>query len=398
MSKNIGIIIGISVIVLILVLGVYFFLMPRCPKSCDDENVCTKESCSKETNYKCKIEAIPNCCGNKICELEENYGTCPTDCPNCDDDNKCTKDHYDYYNKECVNRPILDVVCCGNTVCETGETYLNCARDCPNCDDDNRCTKDSYDYHQQKCLNEIIRPCCGNGICDKGAETYTNCSADCPNCNDNSKLTLDSFNYTSQKCDYIITHYIFDNFEDGAGDWEFFGKEESEPITTNWTVIKDGTNTVLRGAGHNWAGILSKGWSNYIFKARFKVVREGDGIHFNFRNTMGESNPTRYFIWVGSNGVNLAKQINEKFFDSLAQPQNFPGFGKDFINVWHTFEIRGYGNILNILVDDKLLIKYKDNNIPVLSGGVAFETLNGSEFLIDDVEVKVISSQDIIYP
>lgn len=378
--------------------GVYYFLFLKCPASCDDGNSCTAESCSKETGYKCQIKPIPNCCGNKTCEHSESYENCPLDCPNCDDNNECTKDSFDYYKQKCSNAPNLSVICCGNTACEAGETYGNCARDCPNCDDGNKCTKDSYDYHKQQCLDEIIIPCCGNKICDKGAEKNSSCPSDCPNCDDNSKLTSDSFNYTSQKCEHVVTHYIFDDFENGIGDWDFFGKEEKEPASTNWTIIKDGANTVLRGAGHNWAGILSKKWPDYIFKTRFKIIKEGEGIHFNFRNTIGERHPTRYFIRVGSNGVNLAKQIGERFFDSLAQPENFPGFGKDFTNVWHTLEIRGYGKILNILIDNKLLIKYKDDSEPVLSGGIAFETLNGSEFLIDDVEVKVINSQDVIYP
>ena len=398
MNKNLLIVVfGIGTLLLIFG-GGYFLFAPRCPASCNDNNFCTTETCSKDTNYKCKIEPIPNCCGNKSCEIGETYDTCIIDCPTCEDNDKCTKNYFDYNKQKCTNLPILDVICCGNGICETEETYQSCARDCINCDDDNKCTRDSYDYHKQACLNKIITPCCGNNICDVGVEAYSSCSADCPNCDDNSKLTLDSFDYVNQKCKHVVIYYLLDNFENGASNWEFFGKEEKEPASTNWSVIKDGTNTVLRGAGHNWAGILNKKWSDYIFKVKFKIIQEGEGIHFNFRNTMGEKDPTRYFIWVGSNGVNLAKQIGQKFFDSLAQPKDFPGFGKNFINVWHTFEIRGYGNILNILIDNKLLIKYKDDSEPILSGGVAFETLNNSEFLIDDVEIKVINEKDIIYP
>lgn len=399
MNRKILLFVSAGVIIVGLSIGAYFlFMVPRCPKSCDDGNTCTQDTCSAGTDYECFNSPISGCCGNTICETEEGYETCSLDCPKCDDNNECTNDSFNYHTQKCSNAPILDKICCGNTICETGENYKNCARDCPNCDDNNKCTLDSYDYHQQKCINKTAVPCCGNGTCDKGAETRLNCSTDCPSCDDNSRLTADSFNYVTQKCEHIVTHYIFDDFENGAGEWEFFGKEENEPVSTNWSIVKDGTNTVLRGAGHNWAGILGKSWPDYIFKTRFKIVKEGDGIHFNFRNIMGERNPTRYFIWVGSNGVNLAKQINEKFFSSLAQPENFPGFGKDFVNVWHTLEIRGYGNIINIYVDNKLLIKYKDTESPVLSGGIAFETLNNSEFLIDDVEVKAISEKNIIYP
>ncbi|MEA3378850.1 MAG: hypothetical protein U9Q69_04390 [Nanoarchaeota archaeon] len=50
---------------------------------------------------------------------------------------------------------------------------------------------------------------------------------------------------------------------------------------------------------------------------------------------------------------------------------------------WHTFEIRGYDNILNIYMDDNLLIKYKDTENPVLSGRVAFEIIKESKCCVD---------------
>ena len=121
-------------ILIILIIGVilvggggftiWYSQILRCPESCDDGNPCTQDICSSETekcshlklagaqpgcsarvtcgSYTCKvgvcqIEYISNCCGNKICEVGETYATCPADCPNCDDDNKCTKDHYDYH-------------------------------------------------------------------------------------------------------------------------------------------------------------------------------------------------------------------------------------------------------------------------------------------------------------
>lgn len=213
---------------------------------CDDGNPCTQDIYSYKTNkcsYTkltgsqpgcsakvtcgsqtckagiCQIEYLSNCCGNKICEVGEIYETCSADCPNCDDDNKCTKDSYNYHQHKCVNTPILDVICCGNGVCETGETYQNCPRDCPNCDDDNKCTKDSYDYHQQKCINEVIIPCCGNGICDEGVEEYSNCPKDCPNCDDNNELTEDSFNYTTQKCKHITPPSITVTSPSGGEKW-----------------------------------------------------------------------------------------------------------------------------------------------------------------------------------
>lgn len=206
MNKKILIFICIGILIVGLGVVSYFFLIPRCPESCDDRNPCTQDSCSKQTNYQCsytklsgaqpgclaevtcgkesckagvcQIDYISNCCGNKICEVDETYPDCPADCPNCDDSNKCTADWYDYHQQKCVNKPMVDIVCCGNGVCETGETYENCAQDCPNCDDGNKCTKDYYDYHQKICVNKKISPCCGDGLCEKD-ETYFICPLDC---------------------------------------------------------------------------------------------------------------------------------------------------------------------------------------------------------------------------
>lgn len=353
---------------------------------CSAKVTCGSWSCRAGV---CQIEYISNCCENKTCEVEETYETCSTDCPNCDDKNECTIDEYDYHLQKCVNAPILDVVCCGNTVCETGETYEKCAKDCPNCDDDNECTNDSYDYHQQKCINEIIIPCCGNEICDEDVEKYSSCPTDCPDCDDNNELTADSFNYETQECEHMVTHYFIDDFEEGVLNWNFQNLEGKS--TTTWGAIAENGNTALSGKDHNWATYWEE-WTDYIFKVRFKRVK--GGLHVNFRHTSDEKGWNRYFVslWQGTN-IELQKQLGPS--ESIQTLKNVSfAFDKN----WHTFEIRGYNNILNVYIDNKLLIKYKDTKDPILSGAVTFETLDDSEFLVDDVEIKVITEEDVVYP
>src|SRR3989338_3207671 len=113
-----GVAIGIAVI-LAGVGGYIFWYLPNntCPASCDDGNACTEDICSEATNYKCEARPIANCCGNKTCELPENYEGCFADCPTCDDNNKCTDDSFDYHAQKCINAPDLESACCGNTVC-----------------------------------------------------------------------------------------------------------------------------------------------------------------------------------------------------------------------------------------------------------------------------------------
>ncbi len=58
---------------------------PACPNSCDDNNPCTLDTCSSLTNYFCQHEIQSGaCCGNNICDSNENECSCPRDCGLCD--------------------------------------------------------------------------------------------------------------------------------------------------------------------------------------------------------------------------------------------------------------------------------------------------------------------------
>ena len=287
-------------------------------------------------------------------------------------------------DNKCIYSPVIN--CCGNERCEINETYPECAVDCPSCDDFNNCTIDKYDYHEQECVNEPIIPCCGNGICDENVETYLNCSTDCPDCIDDNKLTTDSFNYEIQKCENPVTHYFFDDFESGIENWEFYAAEGE----ASWsTMVEEDGNTILKGVGHISADPGEEARDDYSFKFRFKRIEEGSfGVNFRF-SEMG-----RYLVDGGDETIRLHRRFSEN-----------PGtVGEaDFIvdENWHTFEIRGYDNILNIYIDNELLIKYKDEGQgggPLLSGKAGFENGDGTEFWIDDVEIKLITEEDIIYP
>ncbi len=55
-------------------------------------------------------------------------------------------------------------------------------------------------------------------------------------------------------------------------------------------------------------------------------------------------------------------------------------------NGWHALEVTGYGSTITVLVDDQIVMTYTDPE-PILSGGIAFESLNDVQVLIDDVEI-----------
>ena len=52
----------------------------KCPVSCNDGDECTNDYCNEQTNYECRHDKIYPCCGNEICEDNEDYENCLADC------------------------------------------------------------------------------------------------------------------------------------------------------------------------------------------------------------------------------------------------------------------------------------------------------------------------------
>jgi hypothetical protein len=62
-----------------------YCITKACPADCSDRNDCTTDFCDFSTGFTCQHDVILSCCGNNICEANENCETCPSDC-------SCTKD------------------------------------------------------------------------------------------------------------------------------------------------------------------------------------------------------------------------------------------------------------------------------------------------------------------
>lgn len=95
----------------------------RCPDSCDDGDKCTRDYCSKATNYECKHDKIEPCEGNGICEVGENPFLA-------------------YSLEEAVKTRAVQT------------TKLNYKLDCPEtCSDNDDTTIDYYNVTLQKCIH-----------------------------------------------------------------------------------------------------------------------------------------------------------------------------------------------------------------------------------------------------
>jgi hypothetical protein len=143
---------------------------PSCPRSCDDGMRCTKDFCSRDTNYQCLHQNISPCQGNGICDPGE-YGT--ADCPNCDDNKICTNDYMNFTTLKCVHEQ--NISCFGNGICEIGEYGSS---DCPNCDDNTILTEDTINYQTQQCIHNCAEDKCAfNILKEKGYFDCINCMA-----------------------------------------------------------------------------------------------------------------------------------------------------------------------------------------------------------------------------
>jgi hypothetical protein len=165
--------------------------------------------------------------------------------------------------------------------------------------------------------------------------------------------------------------HLSDNFEKRAADgWDL------EP---GWLVEQEGGNYLLSGEGHNWARLQrGEGWTNYSFRLRLKLIR--GAIHLNYR----VSEKGRYFIGLREEGLYLNKEAPWGEFADLAGSDTRIDF-----KVWHDIEIVGKDGHLQVYVDGILEIDFTDV-APLTYGSIAFETLDESRAMVDDVRVSSV--------
>jgi len=160
----------------------------------------------------------------------------------------------------------------------------------------------------------------------------------------------------------------FQDFNDGWPDgWE---------AANGWEVIESEKGLSLSGSGHNWVSFNSGTWEDYSL--HFNIKLEPNAIlHANYRLSGG---PTRYFIGITPEHIYLSKQTGaDQFFEGLAESN---GIGE----AWTRIEISGHGPLITVYANGQEVFSYTDPD-PLLSGGVAFESLTEGQVLIDDVEI-----------
>jgi len=136
---------------------------------------------------------ILNFCNNdEVCDTTETYLTCPEDCPLDKKDKICIDRNEGICDPDCLKG--VDPDCegeCGNNICNINENYGSCPQDCPSGRGDGYCDKKEDERCDPDCEGEEDPDCkskCGNGVCfscvnaldSYTCENYGNCPGDCP--------------------------------------------------------------------------------------------------------------------------------------------------------------------------------------------------------------------------
>jgi MYXO-CTERM domain-containing protein len=169
------------------------------------------------------------------------------------------------------------------------------------------------------------------------------------------------------------------NFDSGsAPEWAL------EP---GWEIAASQGGYALKGSGHVWARLQQGGWIDTSLTFRVLLEAGNSAVHANIR----QIGPARYFIGINRQDIYLSKQLDQQTFkDNLARVAS-PGTG------WHTIEISAVGDVISIFVDSRQMVKYRDPD-PLLSGGVAFESLADQPVWIDDVVLTDLSGTSVAPP
>ena len=169
----------------------------------------------------------------------------------------------------------------------------------------------------------------------------------------------------------------------GKQDWTILfqddfdsGTTEKWELETGWDLEFHEGNFVLGGSGRRWARLRGDhDWTDYSAKFRMKIVR--GGFHLNYR--LGRRG--RYFLGFGEHGAVLRKEAPWGTFHEQA---GYSGYCPP--NTWHTMEVRVVNGTARFYIDGQLFLEHTDP-APLARGAIAFETLEDSRVLFDDVVV-----------
>ena len=149
---------------------------------------------------------------------------------------------------------------------------------------------------------------------------------------------------------------------------------------------------VLAGAGHFGATYPpGMNWEDY--RLRFRLCLLEGTIHVNTRVVLSSSaGHSRYFAGIRGRGIRLSKTVTvdgHEIHTEVASVDRELEYG-----IWYDVEVSCVRNEINIAASREgrvvAELSYSDDDSPLLSGTITFETLDNSSVYIDDVCVEEV--------
>jgi len=188
------------------------------PVVCDDQNPCTDDFCDRVSGGCVFVPNQSPCDDGNACTLNDvcTAGECRGTQKNCDDVNSCTADSCDPSTGACIHVPANDGnkcsdgnLCTLNDICQQGK----CVGTPKTCTDGNPCTDDSCDKKTGQCVfTPNTKPCNDGDPCTEGDVCSNNvCKGTPKNCDDQNVCTDDSCDPTTGQCLHAANHLPCDD-------------------------------------------------------------------------------------------------------------------------------------------------------------------------------------------
>jgi len=158
-----------------------------------------------------------------------------------------------------------------------------------------------------------------------------------------------------------------------------------------WSISETEEGLHYEGRQHAFARPPVDGLTDHTINFKFKLLEDASGVlpfNFSFREKTNNGHQ-RYFVSIGLNEIGLTKQNTASHL--TLSPNDFNLIRKLYhpleSNIWYELKVSVLENLILVYLDDQLIIQHLDHDNPLLIGKIAFETLEQSRILIDDIVI-----------
>lgn len=181
-----------------------------------------------------------------------------------------------------------------------------------------------------------------------------------------------------------------DDFEDGVSPAWF-------QLQPGWQADAVDGRGVLHGAGQqdgNLAFITNKDWADFTLQTEFNFigVSQTDNYHISIFARWDDCPPEAQ--WLSTYNISITYSVIELSKSTCDTPREWAVLESVEHTAapreWHALQVAVVGNRIQVFLDGEQIIDHFDADSPIMAGGVALATVDGTEALFDNVRVTEI--------